>query len=110
LASRRPLVGVILVSPFDSLTAVAQEAYPFLPARWILGSFYDSAAIARGLGLPLQMIVADRDAVISAERSRRLYDAWGGPKRELTIAGAGHNDIHLHPAYWEAIQGFLAAR
>jgi hypothetical protein len=110
LASRRPLVGVILVSPFDSLTAVAQEAYPFLPARWILGSLYDSAAIARGLGLPLQMIVADRDEVISAERSRRLYDAWGGPKRELTIAGAGHNDIHLHPAYWEAIQGFLAAR
>jgi pimeloyl-ACP methyl ester carboxylesterase len=110
LASRRPLAGVILVSPFDTMTAVAEEAFPFLPARWILGTLYDSAKIAPGLSLPLQMIVADRDEVISAERSKRLYQAWGGPKRKVAVPGAGHNDIHLHPAYWEAVSGFLAAR
>jgi fermentation-respiration switch protein FrsA (DUF1100 family) len=62
------------------------------------------------MAVPLQMIVGGRDEVISGERSQRLYEAWGGPKQAVSIAAAGHNDIHLHPAYWEAIRGFLTAR
>lgn len=109
LASRRPLVGVILVSPFDSITAVAEGAYPMLPVRWLLGTRYDSAEIAPRLSMPLQMIVAERDEVIVPERSRRLYEVWGGPKQTVTIIAAGHNDLHLRPAYWQAIRDFLAA-
>ncbi len=33
LASQRPVAGVVLISPYDSLVQVAREAYPFLPVN-----------------------------------------------------------------------------
>jgi hypothetical protein len=109
LASQRPLAGVILVSPFDSATAVARSHYPLLP-DWVLGSLYNSAAVAARIVVPLQMIVAEDDDVIPPVHSRRLYEVWGGTKQSVSIAGAGHNDLHLQAVYWRTILEFLAAR
>ena len=109
LASQRSLAGLILVSPFDSITAVARSHYPLLPVGWVLGSLYDSAAVAPRLDAPLQMIVAERDEVIPLERSLALYEVWAGPKRSVKVPGAGHNDLELHPDYWRAIRVFLAS-
>jgi uncharacterized protein len=36
VASHRRVAGVILVTPFDSLTHVARIHYPFLPVKWLL--------------------------------------------------------------------------
>ncbi len=107
LASQRSVRGVLLVTPFDSLTAIAQNFYPFLPVRWVLGNLYDSAGLAPTLAAPLRMIVAEDDEVIPARHSQRLFEAWGGPKEQLSIAGAGHNDLQQHREYWRAIQTFL---
>ena len=109
LASQRPVAGVILVSPFDSIAAVARSHYPLLPLGWVLGSLYDSAAVAARLDVPLQMIVAERDDVIPLVHSLRLYDAWGGAKQSVSIPDAGHNDLHLHALYWQTIRAFLTA-
>ena len=35
-------MGVVLVTPFDSLTAVAQHHYPWLPVRWLLSHPFDA--------------------------------------------------------------------
>jgi pimeloyl-ACP methyl ester carboxylesterase len=48
LAPRRPLTGAILVTPFDSLAAVASENYPWLPIRLLLRHRLDAAADLRG--------------------------------------------------------------
>ncbi|MBK7542781.1 MAG: hypothetical protein IPI57_13625 [Candidatus Competibacteraceae bacterium] len=79
LAGQRPVRGVLLVTPFDSITEVARGLYP-LPVRWVLGDLYDSAALAPKLTTPLRMIVAGRDEVIAGRHSQRLFEVWGGPK------------------------------
>ena len=43
LLARRPLEGAILVTPFDSLTAVASDHYPWLPAGLLLQHRMDPA-------------------------------------------------------------------
>lgn len=107
LASRRPVRGVLLVAPFDSITEVARNLYPFLPVRFVLGDLYDSAALAPSITAPLRMVVASHDEIIPARHSRRLFDLWGGPKEMVTITGAGHNDLQQHREYWQAIRDFL---
>ncbi|MBL8260413.1 MAG: alpha/beta hydrolase [Candidatus Competibacteraceae bacterium] len=109
LASRRPVAGVLLVTPFDSITEIARNFYPFLPVRWALGDLYDSAALAPSIDAPLRMIVAGRDEIIPGRHSQRLFDAWRGPKAQTVIAGASHNDLQRHGEYWRAIQDFLRA-
>lgn len=107
LASQRPVYGVLLVTPFDSITAVARGFYPFLPVRWLLGDLYDSAALAPQITTPLRMIVAGRDEIIASQHSQRLFAVWGGPKDRVLIADAGHNDLQQYREYWQAIKEFL---
>jgi len=108
LAAERRLAGVILVTPFDSLAAVAQHYYPYLPVKWMLRHRFDSIALAPRLKVPMLCLVAARDEVIPPIHAERLYDAWGGPKRKLVLAGAQHNDIDAAPAFWRAIRSFLS--
>ena len=107
LAAERPIAGVILVAPFDSLVEVAKRHYPFLPVSWLLKHRFDSLSRAPRLRVPLLCLVATRDRVIPAEHAKRLYDAWGGPKRWVALEGADHNSTDDHPNYWPSIAAFL---
>jgi pimeloyl-ACP methyl ester carboxylesterase len=108
LAARRSLAGVILSTPYDSLAAVAQRYYPYLPVRWLLRHRFDSIALAPRLEVPLLCLIAGRDEVIPPAHAERLYQAWGGPKRKLVLAGARHNETDAAPEFWPAIRGFVS--
>ena len=107
LAAERPLAALILVTPFDSLAAVAKRYYWYLPVDWMLKHRFDSIALAPGLETPLLALIAERDEVIPPVHAERLFDAWGGPKRKVVLAGASHNATDGHPGFWPAIRQFL---
>jgi pimeloyl-ACP methyl ester carboxylesterase len=108
LASRRPVAGVILVSPYDSLASVAKGVYPYLPIRLMLKHRFDSLSRAPGVKAPLLCLVASDDRVIPRPHSERLYAAWGGAKHWREIRPAEHDSIAGEPDYWRAIAAFLA--
>lgn len=107
LAAQRPLAGLVLVTPFDSMVEVGKRHYPFLPVSWMLRHRFDSVALAPKITAPLLCIVALRDDVIPEVHARRLYDAWAGPKRWVGLDGAGHNSTDSAPDYWPSITAFL---
>ena len=109
LAAERPLTGVVLVTPFDSLTAVAQRHYPWLPVRWLLRHPFDSLARAPGIRAPLLCVAAGRDRVIPPAHAARLREAWAGPTRWLELPLADHDSVSAEPADWSAIAQFLAS-
>ena len=108
LAAERPVDRVVLVSPYDSIAAVATHHFPAALVRAVVVDRYDAAALAPRLAMPLLAVVAGRDDVIPVERSLRLIDAWAGAKRTLTLAHAGHNDLQADPVFWREIESFLA--
>ncbi len=110
LASQRPVAGVVLISPYDSLVQVARAAYPFLPVNLLLRHRFDSAARAPSIHAPLLALVAAQDEIVRPERSRQLMRAWGGPAQLEVLDGVDHNTIHLHSSYWRLIAAFLAER
>jgi len=110
LAAARPVAGVVLVTPFDSMVEVGRHHYPFLPVSWMLKHRFDSAALAPKIAAPLLCIVALRDEIIPTARSQRLYEAWGGPKRWVGLEGATHNTTDDHAGFWPGIRGFLTEK
>lgn len=110
LAAERPLAGLVLVTPFDSLTAVAKRYYWYLPVDWMLKHRFDSITLAPRLKTPLLCLIAERDEVIPAVHAERLFEAWGGPKRKVLLAGANHNTTDSHPLFWRSIREMLAQR
>jgi hypothetical protein len=107
VASRRPVAAVVLATPFDSLVEVGKRHYPWLPVGWMLRHRFELAQVAPAIKSPLLCIAAMQDDVIPAAHARRLYDAWGGPKRWLALEGAGHNSTDGVPAFWQGIGAFL---
>ena len=108
LATQRPVAGVILVSPYDSVESVAKGIYPYLPIGLMLKHRFDSLSRAPGIKAPLLCLVASADRVIPMPHSKRLYAAWGGPRQWREIRPADHDSLAGEPDYWRAIAAFLA--
>jgi uncharacterized protein len=108
LASERPMAGLVLATPFDSLESVAKRHYPFAPVSLFLRHRFDSLDLAPRIGVPMLCIVAERDSIVPPEHAHRLYAAWQGDKRLVSIANAGHNDVSASPAFWREIGHFLS--
>lgn len=107
LASRRPLAGVILVSPYNSIRNVAQKIYPFAPVSLLLRHPFDSETIAPSVKTPMLALIAADDSTIPRLHSEKLIGKWGGKVVRKIFDGADHNTIQLAPGYWQNIQVFL---
>ena len=103
LARERPLAGLILVTPFDALEAVAQQRYPWAPVRWLIRHHMPSVDFLRGLTLPTAVIAAERDVIVPPERTAALRRGIGNLVLDRTLAGAQHNDIFSHPDFGSAM-------
>lgn len=108
LAARRPLDGLILVTPFDSLAAVAAEHYPWVPVRLLFRHPLEPARDLRDARVPVAIIAGGHDQVVPPARTDALRRALRVPAFDLTIPNAGHNDIYDHPDFRPAMRAALA--
>lgn len=109
LAEDRPVDGLILVTPFDSLKAVAVDLYPYLPVAPLFRHDMDAAAALRGSKVPAAIIAAEHDTIVSPARTEALRPAIGNLVLDRTIPAAGHNDIYHRPDFRAAMHDALAA-
>lgn len=109
LAVQRPLDGAILVTPFDSLKAVAQSMYPWLPIGPFFDHEIDAAAAASGADVPFAVIAAQRDEIVPAARTAALRKKIPNLILDRTIAGAGHNNIYARSDFQQAMREALVA-
>lgn len=107
LAASRPLAGTILATPFDSIAAVAEGRYPFLPMGLLMGGRYDSASIAPTITTPALFLLAGTDDVTPPQHGEALAKLWGGPKTLFTLAETGHRGVEWRKEYWTHIARFL---
>ena len=104
LASQREVEQLVLITPYDSIAAVAAQQFPYLPVDWLLLDRFDSVARAAAVRTPTRILVAERDEVIHPQHSHRLQLAFKPGIAELQVlAGSGHNSISQHPDYWRLL-------
>jgi fermentation-respiration switch protein FrsA (DUF1100 family) len=108
-ACRIPPESMILQSGFASAGDIAQNAYPFLPARWLLKDRYDFSAKIQNIHCPLLVIHGDQDSVIPIRFGKALFDLANEPKEWFPIEGADHNDLQWvgGKKYLKMIDAFL---
>jgi hypothetical protein len=101
--------GLLLMTPFDTLSSVARHHYPLLPVDWILSDRYPSAEWLKKFRGPCVMVIASADSVIPPELGEALYDTYGGPKKMIVVQGATHDSAAgMMPATaWREAVGFL---
>ena len=99
LATQRHLAGVILVTPFDSLTALASDVYPWLPVRLLLRHRLEVAGELGNTSAPVAVIAAGQDEIVPPRRTEALRQSLDGLVLDRVVPGAGHNDIYDRHEY-----------
>lgn len=108
VAAQRPVSKLVLVTPFDSLAAVAAGHYPWLPVDWLLQDRYDSDRHLADFNGPVLVIRAGNDRVVPPARTDALIAALPAPPEVLVVPEAGHDGVFSDPAPEQAIIRFLS--
>lgn len=108
LASVRRLDGLVLVTPFDSIEAVARTRYPFAPVRWLLKHPFRSDRHLEGVDVPVAVLAAGEDRVVPRRHTEALVRRLARPVLVETIPGASHSGIYDSPLMDEALRRAFA--
>jgi hypothetical protein len=93
--------ALVLVAPFESLSALAGEHYPWVPGALLRYPLRTDEALPRVRG-EITLIHGERDTLIPIEHAERLA-AQVPRSRLVRIAGAGHGDLQAFDAYQAAL-------
>ena len=104
LARHRPVAGLVLVTPFDSLEALAGDLYWWAPVG--LRHRMPTMDFVRGSPVPTALVMAERDTIVPARRSMALRAAVENLVFEAAVE-AGHNDLYGRPAFAAAMREAL---
>ncbi len=114
LARERPVVGVLLNSPYASVLRLFERdgirlapGVP-LPFRLLMSDTLDSEALIGDLGVPVMILHGTADQTIPIGEARRLYAAAHEPKTMIEVQGAPHAQTWFGPARDRALAALAA--
>lgn len=91
LAAQRKVAQLVLITPFDSLSALAQRQFPLFPVKWLLKDTYKSADYAPAISSRTLVLVAEQDEIIGRAHSEALYRAFAPGIACLKSYSGSHN-------------------
>ncbi len=100
------VAGLIALSPWRSLSAVAAEHFPAVLVKVLLRESYDSAEAVKRLQCPAQIMHGETDEIIPVSHSTAIMANYGGPLRYLRLPRVGH-DIFANSDVIRSLRGFL---
>lgn len=106
VAADRPAAGIILDSPYSSLTDVAQGRFPWIPVRWLMHDRFDSERHIQRVTSPILIYHGDNDTIVPYSLGQKLYAAARSTKVMLTIPG-GYHTVPFENGPWRAIKPFV---
>jgi hypothetical protein len=102
----RPADSLVLITPYDSLAALAAGQFPFFPVRRLLLDKFESRRYAPKITAPTRLIAAQDDDVIPFASTQSLFEHFPKTLATLTvIPGVGHNSISESPDYIPLLRG-----
>ena len=105
-ARGQPPELTVLVSPYTSFRALADEFYPWVPAA-LLRYPLETEKHLPGIAGPVLLVHAEQDRLIRGHHLERLRQVLPAA-RVLIVPGADHNDLHQSPVYREGLQRALS--
>jgi uncharacterized protein len=101
----------VLVSPYESMAALAAEHYRWVPAALLRYPLRTDEAVAR-LKSRVLLLHGERDELIGLHHSERLLAkaAAAQEARLVRVPGAGHNDLQMFEAYLGSLRSALAVQ
>lgn len=108
LAKQQQPLALIVESSFTSVPDIAQELYPWLPARWLSRLRHATRDYIRDVRCPVLIVHSRDDEIIPFHHGETIFASANEPRTFLMLRGT-HNDAFLRDerAYLEGLRMFL---
>jgi dipeptidyl aminopeptidase/acylaminoacyl peptidase len=93
LAAERPVRALVLVTPYDSLLALARRRARGLPVRYLLRHRFESIKYAPMVTAPTYVLRAEADRVVPRRHTDRLVQHMQAICHDEVIPGSNHSGI-----------------
>jgi uncharacterized protein len=101
------VAGMLLISPFNNLTGVAQSYFPFLPVWLMLEDRFPSEKYLHNYHGKVEITVDGEDGVVPEKFGLRLYDSYYGPKKLWEFPSGEHCEImEKQSKFWNEVVTF----
>lgn len=114
-ATRHPVGGLILESPFTNAADMARDAYRILP-RFILRLSLDNLGRMKQVHCPVLVFHGTADRLVPIAMGRQVAAAATGPVEFVLVEGSGHNETYqlggkrYRDKVWAFVAGPATAR
>ena len=98
--------GVILMSPYRSIEAIARRRYPFAPVGWMLRQDIDATLALEALPERVLVLHARSDRVVPTRESRAFLEMLRSEPEVVEFIGP-HNIALETPELWAAVEAFV---
>ena len=109
LAAKQQPLALIVESSFTSVPDIAQEIYPWLPARWLSHLRHATRDYVRDVRSPVLVIHGRDDEIVPFHHGEAIFEAANEPRTQLVLRG-GHNDAYIRDEanYIKGLHAFLS--
>jgi len=103
LASKRDIKGLILITPYDSIVAIAKKKYPFLPIDLLLRHKFESTTYMLHVKSPVSIIEVKDDDVTPLYHLNQLLKTIPNLSLHVRLEDTTHGDVLTHPKFEESL-------
>jgi dipeptidyl aminopeptidase/acylaminoacyl peptidase len=104
VALERPVHSLVLITPYDSILAIAKRKFRAVPVEYVLQHRFESIKYAPSLKAPTYVLRAAMDDVVPHSHTDLLVSKLGRLHRDETVPDSDHMNI----PYLDSTQGRIA--
>lgn len=107
LASKRPIKGLILITPYDSIASIGQKMYPYLPVKFLLKHKFESIKYILDIKAPVGLIEVQNDATIPKFHFDKLRDKIINLVLHVELKNTTHGEVLTHPDFEKSVKDIV---
>jgi len=107
LASRRPIKGVILITPYDSIASIGQKIYPYLPVYFLSKHKFESIKYILDVKAPVGLIEVVNDETIPKYHFDKLREKVPNLALHVELNNTTHAEVLTHPDFEKSIKDII---
>ncbi|AVR95157.1 alpha/beta hydrolase [Pseudoduganella armeniaca] len=110
VAKERPVQSVVLITPYDSILALAQRKFRVVPVSFVLRHRFESVKYAALLRAPTYVLRAASDDIVPHSHTDLLVAKMARLHQDEIVPGSDHLNIPYLPDTQQKIARFLTAQ
>jgi dipeptidyl aminopeptidase/acylaminoacyl peptidase len=110
VAKERAAHSVVLITPYDSILAIAKKKFRAMPIEYMLRHRFESIKHAPSLKVPTYVLRAESDDIVPHSHTDQLCEKLGNLILDDVVPGSDHMNIPYLEATQGRIAGFLTQR